>query len=275
LAGGGEEKKRTRRSYRPTVEAMEALRLLSSATASMPLAGLAAEHNVLADPGTGTAPLANDLAPVSSATWDAALVQTRMADLLSGVGSAASGSVATAANDPAALASGLSQLNKYLNRAWYRAGIPVQMHEDCTQAVYATLLQHLGRDQFDALVSDVGHSGIKEVFSRETNDGVSFFRAVDMVKKRAQRERAYQSIDALDVPASAPTSEARAWGDALREAIDHKLSPREASLINDTLMGKTPAEIALNWGVAPKTVSNEKARVLQKLRGVLQEQVSD
>jgi DNA-binding CsgD family transcriptional regulator len=31
-------------------------------------------------------------------------------------------------------------------------------------------------------------------------------------------------------------------------------------------MGKTPAEIADQWGVAPKTVSNEKTRVLQKLR---------
>ena len=34
-------------------------------------------------------------------------------------------------------------------------------------------------------------------------------------------------------------------------------------------MGKTPAEIAQQWGVAPKTVSNEKTRVLQKLRDIL------
>ena len=53
---------------------------------------------------------------------------------------------------------------------------------------------------------------------------------------------------------------------ALLEAIEHTLSPREAALIQDTLMGKTPAEIADQWGVAPKTVSNEKTRVLQKLR---------
>ncbi len=99
--------------------------------------------------------------------------------------------------------------------------------------------------------------------------------AVDMVKKRAQRERVYQPIDVMDVPACSGTSETLAWRDALREAIDHNLSPREASLIKDTLMGKTPAEIALHWGVAPKTISNEKARVLQKLRGVLQGQVSD
>ncbi len=274
MAGGGEEKKRTRRSYRPAVEAMEALRLLSSATAALPLAGLAAEHNVLADPGIGTAPLPHDLTPVSSAAWDAALVGTRLSDLLAGTSSPASGSSAATASD-ADLASGLSQLNKYLTRAWYRAGIPSQMQEDCTQAVYTTLLQQLGRDRFDALVGDVGHSGIKDVFSRETNDGLSFFRAVDMVKKRAQRERIYQPIDAMDVPTSPGTTETMAWRDALREAIDHNLSPREASLINDTLMGKTPAEIALNWGVAPKTVSNEKARVLQKLRGVLQDQASD
>lgn len=254
---------------------MEALRLLSSATAALPLSGLAAGHNMPAYHGTGAAALANDLAPVSGAAWDTALVETRLADLLSGTGSTAPGSTSSSASDPAALNSGLSQLNKYLNRAWFRAGVLVQMHEDCTQAVYTTLLQHLGRDRFDALVSDVGHSGIKDVFSRETDEGLSFFRAVDMVKKRAQRERVHQPIDAMDVPASSGTSETRAWGDALREAIDHKLSPREASLINETLMGKTPAEIALHWGVAPKTISNEKARVLQKLRGVLQGQSSD
>jgi DNA-binding CsgD family transcriptional regulator len=35
------------------------------------------------------------------------------------------------------------------------------------------------------------------------------------------------------------------------------------------LQGKTPAEIAQQWGVAPKTVSNEKTRVIQKLRDAL------
>jgi RNA polymerase sigma factor (sigma-70 family) len=56
---------------------------------------------------------------------------------------------------------------------------------------------------------------------------------------------------------------------ALHEAIDRSLNPREAALIQDTLMGKTLAEIAQQWGVASKTVSNEKTRVLQKLRDIL------
>jgi DNA-binding CsgD family transcriptional regulator len=260
------------------VEALEALRLLSGTSPTAALPGVAAEHNLLSDPTTTATPLLHDLSTVSSDTWDAALVQTHLADLLAGVGSAAASPPAQpATTDSTSLTSGLSQLDKYLSRAWYRAGIPPQAHEDCTQAVYATLLQQLGRAQFDLLVSDVGHSGIRDVFSRETNEGVDFFRAVDMVKKRAQRERVHQSLESVDVPATTggTSSSPTAWRDALREAIDQSLSPREASLIRDTIMGKTPAEIALHWGVAPKTVSNEKARVLQKLRTVLLTQYPD
>ena len=271
---GGEGKKRVRRSYRPTVEAMEALRLLSTATAGV-LPGLTAEHNLLGDHGATTRPLGGTLPSVSGETWDAALFDTHLADLLSSPNPSIVASAPTTSSNDAALSSGLAQLNKYLSRSWYRAGIPVQMHEDCSQAVYTTMLQQLGRTQFDALISDVGQSGIKDVLSRETNEGLDFFRAVDMIKKRALRERAYQSLDSMDAPVTSGNSETRAWSEALREAIDHTLSPREASLINETLMGKTPAEIALHWGVAPKTISNEKTRVLQKLRDVLLAQHSN
>jgi RNA polymerase sigma factor (sigma-70 family) len=129
------------------------------------------------------------------------------------------------------------------------------------------LLQNLGRGSVDSLITDVGHSGIKDVFTRETSEGLAFFRAVDMVKKRAQRERIYQSLDSIDVAGPADNhGESTSQRVALQEAIEKKLNPREAALIQDTLMGKTPAEIASQWGVAPKTVSNEKTRVLQKLR---------
>ena len=216
-------------------------------------------------------------APASSdAAWDVALhdagldgyFATRESSL------AAEPSIVSRA-EPDSTASGLSQLNKYLNRAWYRAGVPLQAHDDCTQAVYATLLQQLGRARFDGLLSDVGRGGVKDVFSRETTEGLDFFRAVDMVKKRAQRERVYQSLDSIDVAGSADDQEKKSWRDSLQEAIDDSLNPREASLIYESLKGRTPAEIALHWGVAPKTVSNEKTRVIQKLRDVLQTQAVD
>jgi hypothetical protein len=233
----GEEKRRNRRDYRPTLEAAEALRLLSSASAGALFSGLAAEHEQQAAPGQYAGTPVDDLVAVSNATWDAALVQTQLAEILSAVGptAASAARTTTSTGDPTALSSGLTQLNKYLVRAWSRAGIPVQMHEDSSQAVFTTLLQRLGRQRFDALVSDVGYSGIKDVLSRETNEGADFFRAVDMVKKRAQRERVFQPLDVADVPESSGHTESRARSEALREAIDHSLSCREASLINDTL----------------------------------------
>ncbi len=280
MASGTEKNLRARRDYRPTVEGLEALRLLSSATQAHALTDVAAERDLQTD----LLPLGDEtLTPgVSTATWDEALVQTQLAELFNSpphasLTTSTATSLTTSSpqstatdSDPVALASGLSQLNKYLNRTWYRAGIPVQLHDDSSQAVYATLLQNMGRGQFDALVADVGHWGVKDVFSRETSDGLSFFRAVDMVKKRAQRERSHQSLESVDVPSDDRASgSGAALREALHEAIQRTLSPREAALIQDTLMGKTPAEIAIQWGVAPKTVSNEKTRVLQKLRSVL------
>jgi len=254
------------------------VRLLSAATQAHPLAGYAVQHDLLVDSDQATALRRDQTAAplISDEAWDAALVQTELTELLGGSNGSvvasklsAAPQIAAADANVAAISTGLSQLNKYLNRAWYRAGIPVQAHDDSSQAVYASLLQGMGRQRFDNLLADVGQSGIKDVLSRETTDGLAFFRAVDMVKKRAQRERAHQSLDFVDVPSSVRDRGTGPWREALREAIDQKLSPREAALIQDTLMGKTPAEIALSWGVAPKTVSNEKSRIFQKLRDAL------
>jgi len=253
---------RKRRSYRPAVEALEALRLLSNA--AQPLPGIAVPHDLL----TPTGPLDTPAPSLLSGTaWEAALDQTRLAGLL---GQPRDGA------DPEAIASGIAQLNRYLSRAWSRAGIPAQMHDDCSQAVYVTLLQGLGRPQFDSLMAEIGHAGIRDVLSRETAEGPDFFRAVDAVKKRAQRACSFRPLDTIEAVASPQEDETQSQRrGALREAIARSLNPREAALIHATLNGETPAEIASRWGVAPKTVSNEKTRVIQKLRTVLGTDIPD
>jgi DNA-binding CsgD family transcriptional regulator len=237
------------------VEALEALRLLSGSTATT-LPSLAVERDVL---GGAVAPDA--LAPTTDA-WDSALVQTRLSDLLGTV---------PAETDARAMESGLWQLERYLSRAWYRAGVPAQQHDDSSQTVYVTLLQNWGSDRFDRMVSDIGRFGVREVLSRDTADGPDFFRAVDTVKKRAQRERSFQPLDDKADLVATPRDDGTSagWRGALQEAIDHSLSPREAALIYATLKGETPLEIAAQWGLAAKTVSNEKTRVIQKLRDSL------
>ncbi len=253
---------------------MEALRLLSGAAHAAAMPALAVEHQALLDAPPSSSPTA-DLPGLSADAWDAALLDARLDGLLAGLRSTPTIEPEVVAPlDERAVASGLNQLDRYLTRSWQRAGIPPQSYEDSSQAVYATLLQQLGRPRFDAMLNDVGRWGVKEVFTKETVEGVDFFRAVDMIKKRVQRERVYQPLD--DVAAAAlDEADAQAWRDALREAIDRSLTPREASLIQESLMGRTPAEIAHHWGLAPKTISNEKTRVLNKLRDVLQTQVAD
>lgn len=255
---------RVRRSYRPGVEGLEALRLLAGA-AALPI-----DLPAAVEPwGIPTGPEVAD----GGDAWDAALLGTDLADL---IGPATAPDSGPATIDVGAIGPGLSQLDRYLSRAWYRGGIAPQKHDDCTQAVYATLLQSLGRNRFDRLTSEIGQVGIRDVLSRETAEGPDFFRAIDTVKKRAQRERAFQPIDAVDVADPGPDAEDSGdWRGALREAIDRSLNPREADLIRATLRGETPAEIAQSWGLAPKTISNEKSRAFQKLRDALSADLAD
>ena len=224
-----------RRARLPTVEPLEGRRLASVTTPELPR--LAAEHELREDPAVLTEPLAS-----SDAESD-----------LDGTG--------------------LAQLARYLNRSWYRAGIPTQRHDDCSQEVYLTLLQDWGHDRFHRLVGDIDRLGIRGVFGRETAEGPDFFRAVDRVKKRAQRERPYCALDDAGDLASPRREELTVQRRAdLHETIDRVLGPHEAALIDALLAGQTPAEIAARWGVAAKTVSNAKSRVLHKLRDGLRGQ---
>src|SRR5262249_16879581 len=154
------------------------------------------------------------------------LSQSHLADILGPAYASAPASSSVAQShhvvaDSKDVEAGMAQMNRYLSRAWFRAGVPLQMHDDCSQPVYSSLLPNLGRQQCDQLMGDVGRLGIREVLSRETSDGPDFFRAIDTVKKRAQRERTFQPLDTIDVAAASPGEDALSlWRGALQEAID-------------------------------------------------------
>ena len=167
--GTGEGK--ARRSYRPAVESLDALRLPSGAPQTLP--GLAAAYDLF---GPASAPIETHAPAVSDATWDTALVDHELADVFD---------AAWQSVQDEDVAAGLAQLDRYLNRTWYRAGVVLQQHDDCSQAVYATLLLLMGRGRFDQLIGEVGRRGVRNVLNRETHVGPDFFRAVDAVKKRA------------------------------------------------------------------------------------------
>src|SRR5262249_27594276 len=151
-----------------------------------------------------------------------------------------------------------------------RAGIAPQRHEDCTQSVYLTLLERWGRARFDGAMGAIGRMGLRDVLSRETADGPDFFRAIDAVKKRALRERHVPPLESIEAVAAPGEDSVQAQRrSALLEEVDRSLSPREATLVDATLNGETLDEIAQDWGVSSKTVSNIKTQAIRKLRGVL------
>jgi RNA polymerase sigma factor (sigma-70 family) len=241
-----------RRAYKPKVEALEALRPLDAAAPS--LLPTPSQLNLIHDPVA--------YSPDTQATWD---VQGAAVDQF--LESSQSTLV-----DPEATSSGLNQLNRYLARTWSRAGIAPHAHDDCTQGVFTSLLEQFGRTRFDLLVSDVGNAGIPRVLGREAPLGPDFLRAVDMIKKRAQREKHHVPIDEqLDVAVgnNEGASALEDWSGSIQDAITLSLNPREAELIRETMRGCSPSEIAERWGVAPKTVSNEKTRAFAKLREAL------
>lgn len=268
VAGDG---RKPRRRYSPKVEVLEALRLLDASSAGLPtLAAALGAMPDLGGPASTGGPIANHDA------WDLALDQTASAEVS---GPEALATTATASTPPTQsdVELGLVQLNRYLSRCWSRAGIASQQQDDCTQAVYTTLLQGLGRDGFDDLAADIGQQGIPQVLNRDSPLGPDFFRAVDMVKKRATRQKTFIALDDQTEPyVSAGTDgAAENWRGVLNDAIDRSLNPREADLIRATLQGFSPSEIASQWGVAPKTVSNEKTRAFQKLRDALVDQLAE
>lgn len=286
-----------RRNYKPSVEGLESLRLLSTG-AALPAAFPVSPEFAPSSTAPLDTPLSTETgftefgpldtetaAPLvpgtldGGLTWDTALGETQILELL---GLAVPPSIGTDPNsinvglsreslltDSASLDQGFSQMSRYLSKAWSRAGIAPQRHEDCTQSVYLTLLQTHGRPGFDSFVSEIGQSGIRDLLQRDPVLGLDFFRAVDRVKKAAQRERVHQSLDDPDWIAQAPSEVLDSWRSSLTEAMRQTLSGREQALIHASLNGETPAEIASQWGVAPKTVSNEKAKAIQKLREAL------
>ncbi len=266
MAEPGRRGKTRRRGYAPRVEALEALRLLEAAPGVAPLV-LTHEPPPALEP-RGALTLVPPVETVGAAeyasdvdAWDAALGRSDLADWY------VEGQYVP---EPEAVGLGLSQLDRYLGKAWARAGLGSQQFDDCTQAVHTTMLQNLGRPGFDRMLGTIGREGVTRVINRETEIGMDFFRAVDMVKKRAMRQRSHAALDDRpDLAAPGVSGRSADRYGALHEAIESALDPREAELIRATLDGFSPAEIADQWGLAAKTVSNEKSRAIHKLREVL------
>jgi len=273
------QKSRSGRRYQPAMESLEAITVLNAALPGVaelsPSSAIFQPEPTWQSVDSTTTLIIPDLStPADSSAmdaWDAALAA--QADQL------ASNGYALADHFSESLAQlGYDRMERYLNRAWNKAGIAPPQDEDCTQSVYMVLLERWGRDNFENLATHVGRDGLSTLVTRESPVGLDFLRALDQIKKQAQRQMVRQTLLTDESTAIASdrgyaSPDEIAMGRDMERIIRTTLAPREAELIRSTIEGDSPSEIAARWGVSPKTVSNVKSEALNKLRVVLGEKL--
>ncbi|MFM7128650.1 MAG: RNA polymerase sigma factor [bacterium] len=277
--GNAPRKARAERRYQPDVESLEAIQVLNAVVPG--LADLPSASSIYQpEPswqksGHSAQIIVPDQAKLAESSafdaWDAALAA--QADQLT----AADYALADDFSNSLSLL-GYDRMERYLNRAWQKAGITPPQDEDCTQSVYMVLLERWGRDNFENLATHVGRDGLSTLVTRETPVGLDFLRALDQIKKQAQRQMSRQTLLADESNATVATRayaapDEIAMGRDMERLIQASLAPREAELIRSTIDGESPSEIAARWGVSAKTVSNVKSEALNKLRTTLSDKL--
>ena len=99
----------------------------------------------------------------------------------------------------------LGGISRYCSACWRNARLPVDRWNDCTQEVFARLLER------------VPMSGWEQVLAGEGEERREFLRAIDTVKKRHQRERARTS--SLSEPVADTRDQRDRAGAEQREAL--------------------------------------------------------
>lgn len=147
-------------------------------------------------------------------------------------------------------------MSRYCTTCWRNARLNPDCWGDCTQEVLTRMLERVEPDAWE------------RVLSAEGEERKEFLRAIDTVKKRSQRQKRYSS-SALEMVADRHEPQSRSLAeerDAVREASEELLSPRQQRILQMSLEGWSVHEIAAELQTSPDRVSDEKYKAIRKLR---------
>ena len=158
---------------------------------------------------------------------------------------------AKAAPNPQAV----QDISRYCQACWRNARLHPDSWADCTQEVFARLLERVAPAKWDSVLRPDGEE------RRE------FLRAIDAVKKRTQRGRKWSGLaeDIADLR-SAPEMQRNELREAVEKAARDVLSPRQQRILNLTCAGWSVPEIADELQTTVDRVSDEKYKAIRKLR---------
>jgi hypothetical protein len=149
-------------------------------------------------------------------------------------------------------------IQRYCTVCWRNARLDPRLWDDCTQEVCCRLLGKARDGQLD----------LTQVLADDTPERRELVRAIDMVRKRVQRSRKYQPLDALTTPVTDLDQRERdrlELGEILEAARRAVLTPRQDRIIELWMRGWSVPEIGAELKLAVTRVSDEKYKALRKL----------
>jgi ATP/maltotriose-dependent transcriptional regulator MalT len=164
----------------------------------------------------------------------------------------------------AALTAGASEsdlvrdIQRYCTVCWRNARLDPRLWDDCTQEVCCRLLTKARGGQLD----------MTQVLAEDTPERRELVRAIDMVRKRVQRAKRYQPLDAFTTPATDLDQRHRdrlELGEILEAARRAVLTARQDRIIELWMRGWSVPEIGAELKLAVTRVSDEKYKALRKL----------
>jgi len=153
-------------------------------------------------------------------------------------------------------------IQRYCTVCWKNARLDPGLWDDCTQEVCCRLLGKARAGQLD----------LNLVLSDDTPERRELIRAIDMVRKRVQRSRRYQSLDDHSTPGPDLDQRHRnrqELGEILEAARQAVLTPRQDRIVELWTRGWTVPEIGESLGLPVARVSDEKYKALRKLENHL------
>ena len=169
--------------------------------------------------------------------------------------SAATGHAAVPTLSAAVEADPVRDITRYCQVCWRNARLPADRWDDCTQQVFARLLERVDVAKWHTLLKD------------DAEDRREFIRAIDAVKKRTQRARKYVEVSS-DISDNRDRADAhlREQREAVYQAADVVLSPRQRKIVELSADGWAVPDIAAELKTTPERVSDEKYKAIRKLR---------
>jgi len=138
------------------------------------------------------------------------------------------------------------------------ARLDPRLWDDCTQEVCCRLLTK----------AQVGELDMTQVLAEDTPERRELVRAIDMVRKRVQRTKRYQPLDAFTTPALDLDQRHRdrlELGEILEAARRAVLTARQDRIIELWMRGWSVPEIGAELKLPVTRVSDEKYKALRKL----------